>query len=54
MAYEMILVETHGRVPLVTLNRPQALNAPHTQIAAELIDEGIHNARIAPDCRVAG
>ena len=54
MAYETILVETHGRVLLVTLNRPQALNALNTQIAAELIDEGIYNARIAPDCRVAG
>ncbi|PCJ57706.1 MAG: enoyl-CoA hydratase [Rhodospirillaceae bacterium] len=27
MAYENILVETHGRVGLITLNRPKALNA---------------------------
>jgi enoyl-CoA hydratase len=27
MAYEMILVETRGRVGLITLNRPKALNA---------------------------
>jgi enoyl-CoA hydratase len=38
MAYETIVVETRGRVLLVTLNRPQALNALNTQLAAELID----------------
>ncbi len=27
MAYETILVETRGRVGLITLNRPKALNA---------------------------
>jgi len=27
MTYENILVETRGRVGLVTLNRPKALNA---------------------------
>ena len=27
MAYENIIVETRGRVGLVTLNRPKALNA---------------------------
>ncbi|MBC6416491.1 MAG: enoyl-CoA hydratase, partial [Rhodospirillales bacterium] len=27
MSYEMILVETHGAVGLVRLNRPRALNA---------------------------
>ncbi|HAK62574.1 MAG TPA: enoyl-CoA hydratase, partial [Alphaproteobacteria bacterium] len=27
MAYENIIVETHGRVGLIRLNRPQALNA---------------------------
>ncbi|WP_305097147.1 enoyl-CoA hydratase-related protein [Croceibacterium aestuarii] len=36
--YETILVETHGSVTLVTLNRPQALNALNSQVLAELID----------------
>ena len=36
MAYEMILVETRGRVGLVTLNRPQALNALCDQLMEEL------------------
>jgi enoyl-CoA hydratase len=48
MAYETILVETHGRVLLVTLNRPQALNALNTQIAAELID-AVVSADAAPE-----
>ncbi|MFG1420179.1 enoyl-CoA hydratase [Roseixanthobacter liquoris] len=36
MAYETILVETHGRVGLIRLNRPQALNALNAQIIREL------------------
>lgn len=36
MAYETILVETRGRVGLITLNRPQALNALNSTIVAEL------------------
>ena len=36
--YETILVERRGAVTLVTLNRPQALNALNSQILAELID----------------
>jgi enoyl-CoA hydratase len=36
MAYETILVETRGRVGILTLNRPQALNALNKQIIAEL------------------
>jgi len=36
MAYEMILVETHGPVGLVRLNRPRALNALCDQLMAEL------------------
>jgi enoyl-CoA hydratase len=36
MAYETILVETRGRVGLVTLNRPNALNALNKTIIAEL------------------
>jgi enoyl-CoA hydratase len=35
-AYDTILVETRGRVGLVTLNRPKALNALNDQLIAEL------------------
>ena len=38
MSYETILVEQQGAVTVVTLNRPQALNALNTQVLAELID----------------
>ena len=38
MSYETILIEQHDAVTLVTLNRPQALNALNTQVLAELID----------------
>jgi len=37
MSYETILVEQRGRVTLVTLNRPQALNALNGQILADLL-----------------
>ena len=36
MAYENIIVETKGRVGLVTLNRPKALNALSSKLIAEL------------------
>ena len=36
MAYETIIVETKGRVGVVTLNRPQALNALNGKLIAEL------------------
>jgi enoyl-CoA hydratase len=36
MAYEMILTETRGKVGLVTLNRPKALNALCRQLMREL------------------
>ena len=36
MAYQFILVETRGRVGLVTLNRPKALNALSGGLVAEL------------------
>jgi enoyl-CoA hydratase len=35
--YETILVEQRGAVTLVTLNRPQALNALNSQVLADLI-----------------
>ena len=37
MTYETILVEQRGAVKLVTLNRPQALNALNSQVLADLI-----------------
>ena len=37
MSYETILVEQRDAVTLVTLNRPQALNALNSQVLAELI-----------------
>jgi enoyl-CoA hydratase len=37
MSYETILVEQRDAVTLVTLNRPQALNALNSQILAELL-----------------
>ncbi|MET0124771.1 enoyl-CoA hydratase [Pseudomonas caspiana] len=36
MSYECILIEIRGRVGLVTLNRPQALNALNAQLISEL------------------
>jgi enoyl-CoA hydratase len=38
MTHETILVEQRGAVTLITLNRPQALNALNSQILADLID----------------
>jgi len=37
-SYETILVEQRGAVTLITLNRPQALNALNSQVLGELID----------------
>lgn len=37
MAYETIIVETRGKVGLVTLNRPKALNALNSQVLADLL-----------------
>jgi len=36
MSYETVVVETHGRVGLIRLNRPQALNALNSRLNAEL------------------
>nr|ART39362.1 H435 [uncultured bacterium] len=38
MSYETILVEQRGAVTLITLNRPQALNALNSKVLAEMID----------------
>lgn len=35
--YETLIVETRGPVTLITLNRPQAMNALNSQVLAELI-----------------
>ncbi len=39
MAYEQILTETRGRVGIVTLNRPERLNAWTAQMGEEIIDQ---------------
>ena len=36
MAYDTLLVDVHDRVGLITLNRPQALNALNAQLVSEL------------------
>src|SRR5438105_8696822 len=36
MSYETIIVETRGRVGIIRLNRPQALNALNSALNAEL------------------
>ena len=38
MSYETLIVEQRDAVTLITLNRPQALNALNSQVLAELID----------------
>jgi enoyl-CoA hydratase len=37
MAYDTILVQTRGKVGLITLNRPKALNALNTHVMAEVV-----------------
>ena len=34
-SYDTILVETNGRVGIITLNRPKALNALNSQVLAD-------------------
>lgn len=38
MSYQTILTERRGRVGVVTLNRPEALNALNTTLAAEFVE----------------
>ncbi|MBN8442286.1 MAG: enoyl-CoA hydratase [Thauera sp.] len=38
MTYELIIAETRGRVGLITLNRPKALNALNDQVVNEITD----------------
>ena len=38
MSHETILVETRGAVTLVTLNRPEALNALNSRVLGELVE----------------
>ena len=38
MSYQMILTETRGRVGVITLNRPQAMNALNNQLMTEVMD----------------
>lgn len=38
MSYETLLVEQRGAVTLITINRPQALNALSSQVLEDLID----------------
>ncbi|MDH4549912.1 MULTISPECIES: enoyl-CoA hydratase [Pseudomonas] len=49
MHFETLLLETHGRVGLITLNRPAVLNALSSQTIAEInlaLDELEHNPAI--------
>ncbi len=53
MTYETILVEQRGAVTLITLNRPQALNALNAQVLADLIGAfGAFDADPAQRCAV--
>ena len=53
MAYQNIIVETRGHVGLVTLNRPQALNALNEALIAELNEAlGAFEADPAIGCTV--
>ncbi len=39
MAYETLLIETDGPVGIITLNRPEALNALSSKLCAEVCDQ---------------
>ena len=38
MAYETIIAETRGKVGLITLNRPKALNALNSQVLSDILE----------------
>jgi len=38
MSYQTILVERQGAVTLITINRPEALNALNTQVLADIVE----------------
>ena len=48
MAFETILLDIHGKVGLITLNRPQALNALNAQIVGE-INQALDQLEKDPD-----
>lgn len=53
MSYETILVEEKGAVTLITLNRPEALNALNSTVLAELIEAfAAYEANPAQKCAV--
>ncbi len=53
MSYETILVEQQGAVTLITLNRPQALNALNSQLLADLVSAfGLFDSDNSQRCAV--
>jgi len=48
MAYELVLTERDGAVGIVTMNRPQALNALNAQLVDEVVD-ALRDLDAAPD-----
>ncbi len=53
MSYETILVEQQGAVTLITLNRPQALNALNSQLLADLVSAfGLFDSDNSQHCAV--
>ncbi|HEK1691400.1 enoyl-CoA hydratase [Pseudomonas putida] len=48
MAFETILLDIHGKVGLITLNRPQALNALNAQVVSE-INQALDQLERDPD-----